>query len=72
MKIEIEFQGCSLEIAHIGTREEIEMEILIECAQRAADSLADIGRMIYSVFSDAFTALGKAFCEIGENMKATI
>ncbi|MCK9571213.1 hypothetical protein M0R72_19850 [Candidatus Pacearchaeota archaeon] len=69
----IEFrEGCSLEIAHIGTREEIEMEILIECAQRATDSLADIGRVVYTVFSDAFIALGKALCEIGENMKAMI
>lgn len=68
MRMQIELQGCSLEVAHIGTREEINVEMLMEWVHTAAGNLVDIGLAIAKVFAEAFIQIGQAFCQIGQNL----
>ncbi|MCK9570836.1 hypothetical protein M0R72_17940 [Candidatus Pacearchaeota archaeon] len=64
MKIEIEFrEGCSLEIAHIGTSEQIAMQIALDRAFRSA---ADVGQQL----REAVYRIGEAAAEAGRQFAA--
>ena len=63
MKIQIELQGCSLEIGHIGTAECIKTQIALE---RASASAADLGKRL----ADVFELIGEAAKEAGRQLGA--
>lgn len=52
----IELQGCSLEIAHIGTREAIEFEVLLDYTGLKA---AEAGKMLRETIEQAIEAMGE-------------
>lgn len=69
MKIQIELQGCSLEIAHIGTRDEIMLATAAEAVDTFAKNMADLGRIIANVFAEIFDQIGQAFRRAGDRLR---
>lgn len=61
--MKVELQNCSLEIAHIGTSEQIEIQIALDRAFRSA---ADAGRQI----REAIDRIGEAAAEAGRQFAA--
>jgi hypothetical protein len=58
----IEFQGnSSVEIAHLGTRDEIAMQIMRD----TFDAIMEMGRRIVEALAIAFMHVGQTFSEFG-------
>jgi hypothetical protein len=64
MKVILE--NCSLEISHIGTTEEIDMQIAIE---RVMDGLVDFGKNLRAAVAAMCEVIGKCFCQIAESFR---
>lgn len=64
----VELQGCSLEIGHIGTREEIDWQIRQELMQAAIDAFMDLGRRIFNAIAEAAIRVGQVLQEFGERL----
>ena len=69
----IEFLGdSSIEIAHLGTREEIALQVVMENGRAMTASLISLGRRIFEALVIGIVRLGKIPQEFGRNLMATI
>jgi len=62
----IEFQGdSSIEIAHLGTRDEIAMQIMRD----TFNALMETGRRIFEAMAKAFACVGQALEELAAKLE---
>lgn len=67
----IELKNCSLDIAYIGTREQIELqERWIEYNAALQTAALELGKAIRIGLADAFEECARAFCRISKNMRS--
>jgi hypothetical protein len=66
MNILIEFQDCSLEIGHIGTRIELFMEAVTEMATQILEGLHKIFDSLIKVISDLWDRLPTEMKKLAE------
>jgi len=69
MRLNTEFQNCSLTINHIGTAEEIMLEELRESVDGIVEAFASLARNWNKFFVDLFETIGKGFCKMAEEMR---
>lgn len=61
----VEFRNCSLEIRHIGTKEQIAIEIAVDVAKRFCDSITRMAEAIQKAADQFYMAVRKTALSVG-------
>jgi len=67
----IELKNCSLEIAYIGTQEQIDMQKTVEyLATEFPNAVANAVTAMRESLANAFEQMAKGFCQMSKNLRS--